>query len=88
MNTWFSVDETNNQFYLVEWTYGLDGGNTFNTFRPQIITMPVAPYDINSFLTQLPGQVAQGDLQHLPDVDRPQHRSHQRSAGSELHDHT
>ena len=53
MNTWFSVDETNNQFYLVEWTYGISGGSSFNTFRPRIITMPVAPCDLNSFLTQL-----------------------------------
>jgi hypothetical protein len=55
MNTWFSVDETNNQFYLVEWTYGISGGNSFNTFRPRIITMPVAPYDINNFATLLNG---------------------------------
>ena len=34
-NTWFSVDETNNQWYLVEWTYGISGKDIFNTFRPK-----------------------------------------------------
>ena len=71
-NTWFSVDDTNNQWYLVEWTYGISGKDTVNTFRPRIITIPLEPCDINSFA----------------DLDRPHHGSHQRSAGSKLHDHT
>jgi len=44
MNTWFSVDETNKQFYVVEWRYGTDGQTIYNTFQPRIITMPIAPY--------------------------------------------
>ena len=32
MNTWFSVDETNNQLYLIEWRYGATGQQVFNTF--------------------------------------------------------
>ena len=72
MNTWFTVDETNNQVYMVEWNYGIEGQSTFNIFQPRIITMPIAPCDINSFATQLqsrPRQVAQIKLQHLPDLD-------------------
>ena len=53
MNTWFSIDDTNNQFYVIEWKYGTQGQTIFNTFQPRIITMPIAPYDINSFATQL-----------------------------------
>ena len=53
MNTWSSVDDTNNQFFLCEWTYGISGKDIFITFQPRIITMPIAPYDINSFATQL-----------------------------------
>ena len=51
MNTWFSVDETNNQFYVIEWRYGAAGTSAFNAFQPRIITIPGAPYDINNFLT-------------------------------------
>ena len=57
MNTWFSVDSTNNQFYVIEWKYGAQGQSIFNTFQPRIITMPVAPYDINSFATVLQTQL-------------------------------
>ena len=57
MNTWFSVDETNNQFYIIEWTYGATGQQVFNTFQPRIITIPAAPYDINSFLTTVQTQL-------------------------------
>jgi len=53
MNTWFIVDETNNRLYLVEWTYGISGHYSYTWFRPRIISMPIAPYDINSFATQL-----------------------------------
>ena len=53
MNTWFSVDETNNQFYVVEWRYGTDGQTIYNTFQPRIINVPIAPYDINSFATAM-----------------------------------
>ena len=85
MNTWFSVDETNNQLYLVEWTDGITGQDMFNRFRPRIITMPI---ESAAGRAEWPGQVAQSDLQRLPDLDRPHHGSHQRSAGSKLHDHT
>ena len=57
MNTWFSVDETNNQFYLIEWRYRLQGNN----FQPRIITIPAAPYDINSFAAVLQAQLNGAD---------------------------
>ena len=60
-NTWFSVDETNNQLYMVEWMYGLQGHETYNVFKPRIITVPVAPYDINSFAAQLQTLLNGGD---------------------------
>jgi hypothetical protein len=53
VNTWYSVDETNNQFYLVEWTYGILNGGYFNRYQPRILTIPTAPYDLNSFATVL-----------------------------------
>jgi len=53
VNTWYSVDETNNQFYLVEWTYGILNGGYFNRYQPRILTILTAPYDLNSFANQL-----------------------------------
>jgi len=52
-NTWYSVDETCNQFYLVEWTYGFLNGGGFNRYQPRILTLPTAPYDLNSFAVAL-----------------------------------
>ena len=57
MNTWFSVDETNKQFYVIEWRYGATGQQVFNAFQPRIITIPAAPYDINTFLTAVQTQL-------------------------------
>ena len=52
-NTWYSVDDTCNQFYLVEWTYGLLNGGGFHRYQPRILTIPTAPYDLNGFATVL-----------------------------------
>ena len=39
MNTWFAIDETNNQFYVVEWKYGAQGHTSFNMFQPRRRTL-------------------------------------------------
>ena len=57
MNTWFSIDDTNNQFYVIEWEYGAQGQTISNKFQPRIITIPAAPYDINSFAAVLQAQL-------------------------------
>ena len=53
INTWLSVDETNNKFYLVEWTYGLKDGEMFTHFRTRILEIPIVAYDANTLATQL-----------------------------------
>ena len=42
-------------------TYGLQGHETYNVFKPRIIKVPVAPYDINSFATVLQSLLNGGD---------------------------
>ena len=53
INSWLSVDETNNQFYLVEWTYGVENSQVFNIVRPRVLMLPIVAYDANSLVSQL-----------------------------------
>ena len=57
MNTWFSIDNTNNQFYFMSGDMGRTGRLFSTPSSPRIITVPVAPYDINSFATVLQSQL-------------------------------
>jgi hypothetical protein len=52
INSWLSVDETCNQFYIVEWSHGTKHGNIFNNFRPRALTLPIVAYNANALATQ------------------------------------
>ena len=41
INSWLWVDKSNNQFYLIEWPYGVKNTKYFNTYRPESSRYPI-----------------------------------------------